>query len=161
MIVTINTDASLLANKYAGYAFWIVCNDGRIQKAGKIKEIIKSPSDAELCCIANALYILSKSKWKGISKVIVNTDSKISIDSLNGTSGIPSNNKFKRKCYDEAMFSMMEILIKSGRSIREVYTFFEFRHVKAHSGVKDARSVVNEWCDQQSKKYSNLRKQEK
>lgn len=28
----------------------------------------------------------------------------------------------------------------------------EFRHVKAHSGVDDKRSYVNEWCDKEAKR---------
>lgn len=28
----------------------------------------------------------------------------------------------------------------------------EFRHVKAHTGINDKRSYVNDWCDLEAKK---------
>ena len=40
-----------------------------------------------------------------------------------------------------------QVLAKS-----ENKAIIEFRHVKAHSGVKDKRSYVNEWCDAEAKK---------
>ena len=30
---------------------------------------------------------------------------------------------------------------------------FEFRHVKAHNGVPDARSFINDWCDKEARKW--------
>ena len=36
--------------------------------------------------------------------------------------------------------------------IRKLKIEVEFRHVKAHSGINDSRSYVNEWCDAEAKK---------
>ena len=46
-------------------------------------------------------------------------------------------------------------------SIRNLKELFEFRHVKGHSGKKDNRSFVNEWCDKESRKYSIIRKKQR
>jgi ribonuclease HI len=147
MLITINTDASW-RERHAGYAFWIVCDAGKIQKAGKIKKLVDNSAIAEMMCIANALHTLKHSRFSEITKVIINTDSQHCIDRL----GIGA--KFKDSSTDECLFTMMEICLKLGKSIRDMHSIFEFRHVKAHSGKKDSRSFVNEWCDREAKKYS-------
>lgn len=154
MNVTINTDASVVANKYAGFAFWIVCNDGRIQKAGYIKQKVTNPNDAEMFCIANALHTLLHSRFKGVSKVVLNTDSEQCIKMLNGDISVPTKSKIIRKGYDESTVLMYEILLKHGKNIRDINEFFSLRHVRAHTGTQDARSKVNEWCDRQAKLYA-------
>lgn len=154
MLVTINTDASVIKEEYGGYAFWIVCNEGKLQKAGYIKQKTRTSNEAEIFCLANALYSLLKSKFTGISKVIINTDSKYCIDMLTGGGRVPNNNFLFRKGWDECIVLMYEILLKNGRSLRDKNKFFEFRHVKAHTGTKDARSHVNRWCDEQAKYYA-------
>jgi ribonuclease HI len=151
VLVTINTDASFRSGS-AGYAFWIVCNAGKIQKAGEIKLKVAGINDAEMMCIANTIHTLKHSKFKEIEKVIINTDSQISIDYLSGRSR-PKHGSTISNVVDETYFNMLEVCLKYGKSIREVKHVFEFRHVKAHSGKKDSRSYVNDWCDKESKKY--------
>jgi ribonuclease HI len=147
MLITINTDASW-RDKFAGYAFWIVCDAGKIQKAGKIKILVDNSGEAEMMCIANALHTLKHSRFSEITKVIINTDSQHCIDRLS------PGGKFTGKTTEECLFTMMEICLKLGKSIRDIHSVFEFRHVKAHSGKKDNRSFVNEWCDREAKRYS-------
>jgi len=151
MLVTINTDASYREG-CAGYAFWIVCDAGKIQKAGRIQGKTLGSVQSEMMCIANAIYTLKHSKFKGVNKVIVNTDSLTSINYLVGESKFKSESPLGC-AIDEARFNMMEVCMKFGKSIRDISTMFEFRHVKAHSGKKDSRSYVNEWCDKEAKKY--------
>lgn len=148
MIITINTDASFSKARLRGaYAFWIVCNAGRIKKHGPIRSKVKNPTEAELKCIVNALHTLKESGWLNSLRnhVIINTDSKDSISLL-------ENNK-----NEIAMWGLMKKsnLHASAKffSIKETLgnTKIEFRHVKAHSGKDDARSYVNEWCDKMAK----------
>ena len=139
MLITINTDASCI-DGFAGYAFWIVCDAGKIQKAGKIKSKVKGSQQAEMMCIANALHTLKHSRFKGINKVIINTDSSPCIDALKS---FKSSFEGAKEC----LFTMMEICISNGFSLRDIDKIFQFKHVKAHTGKKDSRSFVNEWCD--------------
>lgn len=152
MLITINTDASF-SNVYGGYAFWIVCDQGKIQKAGKIKSRIKGSQQAEMMCIANALHTLKHSRFKNITKVVINTDSVTCINALGTFKSTIDGAK-------ECLFTMMEICVANGMTLRDCSKMFEFRHVKAHSGKKDKRSFVNEWCDKEAKKYCKLRVQE-
>ena len=70
MIVTINTDASFHPEYSIGaYAFWIVCNQGKIVRSGELKKAENS-TDAEIRCIANALHCLKRSHFTGISKIV-------------------------------------------------------------------------------------------
>ena len=49
MIVTINTDASFsIQQKVGGYAFYIVCNRGKILKSGQIKEAEEAEKKAKM-----------------------------------------------------------------------------------------------------------------
>lgn len=155
MLVTINTDASF-KDGFGGYAFWIVCDAGKIQKAGMIKNKANTSTDAETMCIANAIHTLKHSRFSGVTKVIINTDSKESINLLTGKSRCKAANPLF-KVVEECMFNMMELCLKLGLSIREVDKLIEFRWVKAHNGKKDARSFVNDWCDKEAKKYCKLR----
>lgn len=153
MIVTVNTDASCVEG-FGGYAFWIVCDAGKIQKAGKLKSKSKNTTLFEMMCIANALYTLLHSKFTPITKIIINTDSQSSIDFL--TFSKTNATEACRKLAEECYFTMLELCLKNGKSIRDVKKFIEFRHVKAHTKNKDKRSYVNEWCDKEAKKYAKM-----
>lgn len=152
MIVTINTDASVVEG-CGGYAFWIVCDAGKIQKAGHIKTKITSSLGAEIFSIGNAIYTLLHSKFTEVTKVIVNTDSIGAIDILAGHVGVKPTSVFY-KAVEETRFNMIDVCIKNGMPIRDVKKVFEFRHVKAHTKASDARSFVNNWCDKESRKYA-------
>jgi len=73
MLVTINTDASFI-DGFAGYAFWIVCNEFKVLKAGVLRTKVKRPEIAEFKCIINAIHILFKNDCKNVTKIIINTD---------------------------------------------------------------------------------------
>lgn len=145
MLVTVNTDASWHPlHKYAAYAFWAVCSDWKIKKSGQLKHKCLSSTEAELKCIVNALSIVLP--HGGISKVIVNTDCLNAIyliteDKENIDRYI--RNEVVGRCADAIAVYLQ---IKSKKSV-----LIEFRHVKSHTGVGDARSYVNEWCDKEAK----------
>lgn len=139
--ITVNTDASYSHKKNAaGYAFYIKCDLFKIQKGGMFKTMPDNPMDAEMKCIANALHTLSSQKELPKCRLIV-----INSDCLNcfGLIKKKSANSTGRKIYN----ILRELRKKTGMPK------FDFRHVKAHSGVKDARSYVNEWCDKEAKKW--------
>lgn len=143
MLVTINTDASWCPEtKKAAYAFWAVSNSFKITKSGVFKNKCESSRCAETRCIINALstVLLSNS---GISKVIVNTDSKYSIWTLEEQK--INKQKWKSNLYLHIAY---KTLLKNDKNKAKI----EFRHVKAHSGVQDSRSYVNKWCDKEAKK---------
>lgn len=135
MLVTINTDASFWHHQQKGsWAFWAVCNKFKITKSGVFRGKVKNSSEAELKCMINAVFCVLKADV-GITKVIINTDSQICMKAIARNN--PNSSLYK--CV--TMFRNMT----KGVAI-------EMRHVKAHSGVKDARSYVNEWCDTHAKK---------
>jgi ribonuclease HI len=147
MLVTINTDASFHpVLKYGAYAFWAVSNDFKITKSGVFKSKCINPDDAEARCIINSLKVILLAH-NGISKIIINTDS------LNAIALI-KNDKEHIKRYIGQNQVMWKHIRKSFNDVmkhNKNKAQIEFRHVKAHSGVKDKRSYVNEWCDQQAK----------
>ena len=155
MLVTINTDASfhpLL--KYGAYAFWAVSNDFKITKSGLFKNKCISPDDAEAKCIINALKVVLLTH-SGITKVIINTDS------LNAIALITNDKEHIKKYIGNnfVMWKHIRLAFSKIKQQSKSKAKIEFRHVKAHSGVNDSRSYVNEWCDLEAKKQ--LRKKVK
>ena len=143
MLVTINTDASFHPSlKFGAYAFWAVCNDFKITKSGVFRKKCTNPDDAEAKCIINALKIVLA--HKGISKIIINTDSLNAIAYL--TKDTSHIKKYNLSASKMRQFSLYLDLLKTFN------TQIEYRHVKAHSGVNDKRSYVNEWCDKEAKR---------
>jgi len=146
MIVTVNTDASFHpVHKVGAYAFWVVCNQGKILKSGRLKNA-KNSTDAEAMAIANALYSISISDFTGITKIIINSDCLPAIQKIKSTAKEPTAYKY---CYNV----IKKIRIKNGITGRRIH---EFRHVKAHSGTKEPRKWVNDWCDKEAKKHMRL-----
>jgi len=144
MLVTINTDASFHTRlKIGGYAFWAVSNDFKITKSGVFRKKCQTSDDAESKCIINALTVILKAH-KGISKIIINTDSLNAIAYL--TKDIKHISKYGLSHSKMRQFQQCLSMLPINK------TKIEYRHVKAHSGIDDARSFVNEWCDNNAKK---------
>lgn len=146
--ITINTDASFhTEKKVGGYAFYIICDLFKIQKGGKFKAVPKNSIDAEMMCMANAIYTLLAQKELPQTKLIV-----INSDCLT------SFPKIKRKS-DSDVGRKVAVLLRDLRkrmAHNESLPKFEFRHVKGHSSNQDARSFVNRWCDLEAKKWMRL-----
>ena len=140
MNITINTDASFCPlTKVGGYAFYIVCNQFKIQKAGEFKTLPKSSIEAETMCIGNAIAtLLSQELPNQVNYIIINTDCLNAIHSITMGGG---------KVYGKVR--KLKNKIKRVSKANKL----EFRHVKAHNGTPDARSWVNDWCDKEAKKY--------
>lgn len=148
MIVTINTDASWSPRfKSASYAFWIVSNSGKIAKSGIQKFSASNPDIAELRCIVNAMYSLSKSGWEGITQVIINTDSLNSCHVLRKDSMATRKYRLNDSEYKGLRKKFFKIFDSFSNS-----AWVEFRHVKAHESTTTKRQWVNDWCDQEAKK---------
>lgn len=144
--ITVNTDASFSPqHKVGGYAFYIVCDLFKIQKGGMFKKQPKTAMEAEMMCMANALYTLLSQKELPTTKwIIINSDCLFSFE------------RIKRKSQDAIGKQVAEMLrnVRLKTSYRDVIMpKFEFRHVKAHNGTPDARSFVNDWCDKEAKKW--------
>lgn len=143
--ITINVDASYSSQyKVAGYAFWIVCDKFVIKKSGMMKVSPKGSEDAELMGIANAVYTLLKTPELPCCKLVV-----INNDCLGAQRkiGHKSQNPIARK------IAGINKQLRSALYSTGTHPVIEFRHVKAHSGAKDKRSYVNEWCDAEAKKW--------
>jgi ribonuclease HI len=161
MLVTINTDASFDVNsKFGGYAFWITCDTFREKKSMWFKETCLDSDDSEARSILNALHYTISKDIK-ISKIIVNTDSLNAIAILtNDKRHIDKYLNGKKKKRRKHWSSLRRVLndLRKVAEAKGGNMNIEFRHVKAHSEVKDARSFVNEWCDLEAKKMMNKRR---
>jgi ribonuclease HI len=136
--ITINTDASFCPITGAsGWAFYIICDEFRIKKSGNFTIKPTSAEEAEMMCIGNAFaYLSNKAPPKNIKLIVVNTDCMSAVDRIYNC-GKSLSKKVR--------------ILKNNFITKFSKPKFEFRHVKAHSGKKDARSYVNEWCDENAK----------
>ena len=154
MKISIFTDASV-SHEYnvGGYAFYIGCVEGKIQKAGIFRGKISADTNvAELKCIANALHTLLHAKFSPATSVFIFTDSLSSIHHINNKA------RFKtipeRDLVDEIKLLMMEYCQKHLIPIRNYRKLFNFQHIKAHTKKKDKPSLINHWCDKQANAYN-------
>ena len=97
-----------------------------------------TPEEAEMMCIGNALAtLLAQKELPECDVLIINSDCIGGMKKILGRS--------------------TELSIKIGKIYDQILAKLKakglFRHVKAHSGVQDARSYVNEWCDREAKIY--------
>ena len=153
MIVTINTDASFNPQyKIGGYAYWIVYNGKRVKRGGLLKECQNS-TEAEIKAIANALYRLTKTNFKDVFFIIINTDCTPAVDLITGKS------KSEVKGTNEAIAAIYQYIseLRLANSVNKTSEeYVEYRHVKAHTKATDKRSYVNDWCDKVAKDFVKL-----
>lgn len=139
--LTINTDASFNGTyKKGGYAFYIVCNEFKIQKSGAFRVDPQNPEEAEIMAIGNAITTLLLRPDLPKAKFLI-----INSDCMNGMNKIKKAN---RGGLPRKVSGMKNKLVSHLGNPK-----FEFRHVKAHNGHPDARSWVNDWCDREAKKH--------
>lgn len=146
MLCTINTDASY--HKYfkvGAYAFWIKSNSFTLKKVGWFNDKCNDPTECEAKCIINAIHtLLSTCSSRNVTRILVNTDSLNFMHVMKND--VKKIKKYKLgylKKYQAQILRMLDNY-KKGLDI-------EFRHVRAHTEKSDARSYVNEWCDEQAK----------
>lgn len=143
--LTINTDASFNSQqKVGGYAFYVVCDSFKLKKSGVFKTSPKNSLEAEMMCIANAVYLTSIQKeLPPLKKLIINSDALLAFERVgHGKMKPPIGRKIA------ALLSVIKR--------RTGFEKYEFRHVKAHSGIQDARSLANDWCDKEAKRWMRL-----
>lgn len=145
MQVTIQTDASHCPkHRVAGYAFWITCNRGRFGGGGEIVKPVSNNNVAEMMAIANAL-------WYGIERgiihpkdtLLIQSDSLRAMELLEGKREVIAHDEYDVRHYFRIL-------------IRTYDLSFKFRHVKAHTSVKDKRSISNRLCDRKAKHSMRL-----
>lgn len=135
-LVTINTDAGFYPrDKVGSYAYWIKSHSLFLRGSGMFKESVHGPAHAELQAIINAVYVLDKSGFTSISKIVFNRDN------IHAHAYKDGNPLQQRLWHD------LHALKKKCKS--NVSSFYEFRHVRAHSEIDSSRKFVNDWCDKE------------
>lgn len=150
MTITINTDASYHpVHKVGAFAFWMVCLEGRVIKAGPLKNV-NNAQDAELQSIGNGLYTLLESNFKNIEHIYINTDCKYGIEAV--TKGKRINGCLETvKQIQKIINKLIQKYNYSKRNNKKFKKFISWRYVKAHSDGEDKRRWVNNRMDQMAK----------
>ncbi len=161
MVVSIFTDISINKKISAGgYAFYIGCRAGKLQRAGKLKGDATESNTAEAQCIVNALYLLNRTVINGVSRVIIYTDNSNVIDAFESKPSFHGKEKAHRGgcsfyyAISEIKIAMIEYCVARGWRVEDYKKAFSIKLVKAHTGNSDKLSVINDWCDTESRKYA-------
>lgn len=143
--VTINTDASFHGtHKVGGFAFHIVCDHFRIKMGGRFKVNPQSSIEAEMMCMANAIHVLlSREDLPTTDLIVINSDCLHSFEKIG----------LKKEGVGRVVAKLLKKLRERTARKGVVLPKYDFRHVKAHSGKGDPRSLVNEWCDREAKRH--------
>lgn len=139
-IVTINTDAGFYPiEKIGSFAYWIKGDNLFLSGSGVFKNLCKNPTEAETKALINAVSVLIQSGYTDITKVIFNRDNIYAKSSKNG-------NELEKMLYEKLRVLRQKCKYTGSEP------FYEYRHVRAHTNKKNARSWVNDWCDKECKR---------
>lgn len=145
MNVTINVDASHNSDhKVGAFAFWIVCNKGKIRQCGPVKEAADC-LDAEMAGIGNAFHALLKADYiTGVTRVYLNCDSIPAMHHI-------FNQKVKKRRPMALEVQKVVAKVAAKYGLAGVKEWVICAHVKAHSGKETKRKWVNDWCDKNAR----------
>lgn len=153
MVVSIFTDISIdRRNLQGGFAFYIGCRSGQIRRSGALKDASKEANTAEAHCIVNALTVLISSnlRAKTINIYTDNTDVINCFYNAKLHQAVRGGQHFFNGVC-EIKLAMAEYCVSRGMKVRDYKTAFSLLHVKAHTGKDDKMSVINDWCDTESR----------
>lgn len=140
--ITIFSDASFdHTTKASGYAYWLRDDFGKIHRgSGGHAELVESSSEAECVAICVAIVAgIRTLKHEPGYVISLQSDCIHALKVLQGQIPKPS--------MIEAGFSKwaLRVVQEHGLSLRP-------KHIKAHTGLDDARSYVNTFCDEASRR---------
>ena len=142
MRVTIINDSSHCGQTgAAGWSSWIACDRGKRRFGGGFKRKVSNASVAETQGLINGLVAAIREGLvqKG-DNVLLQTDAQSALLLLEG--------KREPKTEDD------KISIDYFKHVAGKFDLqFNFRHVKGHSSVQDARSHTNRRCDEEAGKF--------
>ncbi|TXG76194.1 reverse transcriptase-like protein [Candidatus Dojkabacteria bacterium] len=153
MLVTLNTDASFCPEtKCGGFAMWCASDKGRFKYSNRFREKPNSSHEAEVMAIINGIAAVLK-KFENVNYIIVNTDCKFAIAILVNDRHYQRKNMGGSAKFKKYRRILGDVLL--GKSIE-----LEYRHVKAHTDITDARTYVNDWCDRAAKWHMRVMRNE-
>lgn len=154
MRVTIIADASYCNDtRVGGYGFWIASERGRLGDGGQINREVACNNTAEMIAIHNALliglqnYLIMKGDC-----VLIQSDCLGAIDRLADD-----------KDWRDVTMREQQIEVKAAffKLVEKAEITIEFRHVKGHTNLSDARFVANRMCDKRAKKHMRAARADK
>lgn len=142
MLITLITDASHCPDtKACGYGVWVAGQRGKREFSGMFAKPLDNSLLCEMAAIVNGLYHGLKAGLicKG-DTILVQTDCTSAIQGFLGSRKI-------------SHIEEREILEVYSKLLVSCELFIRFKHVKAHTGKQDKRSISNEVCDKKAKAW--------
>jgi len=145
--IVINTDGSCNPRaKIGAYAYYIRGDSIKITNAGILRLRTKCINICELAAVGNAIaHLLKQPALPIVEKIIINTDSQVAIRRL--TRGERPEKKPAFAAIMPRIFALLSELQQ-----RTDAQYMEFRHVRAHANIDDAKTRANHWCDTHARK---------
>lgn len=126
--------------KVAGYGFWIAGARGKRGGGGPIAGNVQDNNLAEAMAICNTL-------WHGVKENLIHKNDEVLIqsDSLRAVDFLSGHVQLKTD-QEKLVFNYFKDFVKDNR------LHVTYKHVKAHTGAREARFVANRMCDTRAKK---------
>lgn len=142
MRVTIIVDASYCSSsRAAGFGYWIASERGKMGGGGSMRIPVENSTAAEMLAVCNSLHVARNSDLiQPGDHILIQTDCVAAIEGL--------KTDFHRQLKVEQEKEARRFLM---RFRREHQLTLSFRHVKGHSGRREARYVTNHLCDKRAK----------
>lgn len=139
MRVTVMTDASHDPRFHAGgYGYWVAGPRGRLAGGGPFKGEVAHATLAEIMAICNALHAGLRAGLIGEGDaVLIQSDCEAAMAYLQG------RGKTVKK-HPEPLAVYQRLVSRAALTVA-------FRHVSAHTGAQDPRSLANAHCDRRAK----------
>lgn len=138
MVVDCHSDASIGEAGAAGVACWVDYPNGDSRYSSFIKETVSSINYAEMFGIARSVGMAINLCGKEITEINVYCDNQACIDLINGAG----------KSKAEAIKKILDRLINY---TKENKITIKAIHVRGHSASTSRSSIINKWCDNQSR----------
>jgi len=165
MNVTLFSDASLCEkHRIGGWAAWLKSNRGTIRRGGAFRAHINDITIAEAQAVVNGLFEgIRVGVIRQGDTVIIETDNDQVLGILHGTTLRKATLAVKTRRKISWKELKQENQQRNGQ-IAEVARYFalakaalqldfRWRHVKAHTTMRDPRSSLNRVCDRQAKAH--------
>lgn len=139
MRVTVIADASYCPSGCAGYGYWIASERGKRPGGGPVNRRVDTSSAAEMAAIAIAIR-------EGVENGLIHPGDHVLIQTDCTAAILGFEGGREKLSHDERDAKKQLYRIKAS-----VKFTMSFKHVKGHSGIREARYIANNMCDMRAR----------
>lgn len=146
--VTVYTDASASTDGHHSYSFWARAEWDKMNLSKMCPPEISGINQAEMYAICQGIHFVLK-HWNikyGVKGFYIRSDSQHALNRL--------GNPYKETNSKGKPIPETELRLKRAfdKMVADYSLTIDMKHVRAHTGRKNVKAYLNDWCDKQSRK---------